>query len=97
MGVRWVADGGPGGGLVEIDEASPLQATFQTDINTAEWTELAQLPEVGETLAQRIVESRKRSGPFTSIDDLRRVGGIGEKTLEKMRPYLLPIEPTKQP
>jgi competence protein ComEA len=96
MAARWLAAGGLSGGLVDIDKAPLLEASFQTDINTAEWTELMQLPEVGETLAQRIVESRNRDGPFTSHDDLRRVSGIGKATLEKLRPYLRPIDDMTQ-
>ncbi len=87
----WIAQGGLTGRLVEIDRAEPRTAQFQVDINAADWPELAQLPEVGETLARRIVESRRRDGPFADHDDLRRVRGIGPKTLDGMRPYLLPI------
>jgi competence ComEA-like helix-hairpin-helix protein len=51
------------------------------------------LPDVGETTARRIVDYRKRNGPFQSLDDLRQVRGIGPKTMERLRPYFLPIEP----
>ncbi len=88
----WLASGGLGGGLVEIDAADLLEATFQTDINSADWTELMQLPEIGEALAKRIVESRATEGRFTSHDDLDRVRGIGPKTLERIRPFLRPME-----
>ena len=80
------------GGLVDIDTAEPLEAKFATDINSADWTELAQLPEIGEALAKRIVEWRERQGPFTSHDDLDRVPGIGSKTLDRIRRYLRPID-----
>jgi competence protein ComEA len=92
MAIGWVAAGGLAGGLVDIDNAEPLDAPFQVDINSAEWTELMQLPEIGEALARRIVESRKQVGHFRSIDDLDHVPGIGPKTLDKIRPYLLPVE-----
>jgi competence protein ComEA len=46
---------------------------------------------VGETLARRIVETRAAEGPFVDFDDLRRVRGIGPKTLERMKPYLRPL------
>jgi len=69
----------------------PKTARFLVDVNAAEWPELAQLPEVGETLARRIVDSRQQEGPFLDHDDLRRVRGIGPKTLETIRPYLLPM------
>jgi competence protein ComEA len=91
MGGYWIVQGGFTGDLIEIDRASPLSAKFQVDINKAEWPELAELPEIGPTLAQRIVESRSEAGPFVDHDDLQRVRGIGPLTLERMRPYLLPM------
>ena len=83
--------GGGGGQLIEVERAEPLTAQFQVDINAADWPELIQLPGIGDTIAQRIVESRQTAGPFLDHDDLRRVKGIGPKTLEKIRPYLLPM------
>lgn len=87
----WLSQGGLQGRLVEVERAEPRTARFEVDINTAAWPELAQLPEVGETLARRIVATREHSGPFLDHDDLRRVKGIGPKTLEKLRPYLRPM------
>ena len=66
-------------------------ARFQVDINAATWPELAQLPEVGETLARRIVEARDKGGRFADHQDLLRVNGIGPRTLERMTPFLLPM------
>jgi competence protein ComEA len=86
----WASRGGLQGRLIEVERAEPQTARFQVDVNRADWPELAQLPGIGETLAQRIVESRRREGPFADHDDLRRVRGIGPKTLDAMRPYLLP-------
>ncbi len=87
----WCSRGGGRGGLIEFENAPPLTAKFEVDINSADWPELAQLPDVGETLARRIVDSREADGPFNELRDLRRVRGIGPKTLERMRPYLLPM------
>ena len=61
------------------------------DLNEADWPELAQLPDIGETLARRIVESRNRDGPFLDHEDLQRVRGIGPRTLDRVRPYLRPM------
>ena len=91
MGVYWVVQGGPRGELIEIDRAEPLVARFQIDINTAGWPELSQVPAVGETLARRIVESRDAAGRFVDHEDLLRVNGIGPRTLERMKPFLLPM------
>lgn len=87
----WLYRGGHRGALVEIDRAPPLQAKFLVDINQAEWSEIIQLPGLGEVLAQRIVTDRQDNGPFRDVKELTRVDGIGRKTLEKLRPYLLPI------
>jgi competence ComEA-like helix-hairpin-helix protein len=65
---------------------------YQVDVNAAAWQEWALLPGIGETTAKRIVEYRERTGRFARLDDLRRVRGIGPKTLERLRPYLL-LEP----
>ena len=91
MAAYWWVQGGSRGELVEIDHAGPLVARYQVDINRAEWPELAQLPRVGPVLAQRIVDSRLADGPYADHDDLLRVEGIGPRTLELMRPYLLPM------
>jgi len=53
----------------------------QININTASLNELEKIIEIGPVLAQRIIDSR----PFSSIDDLIRVKGIGNKTLEKIK------------
>lgn len=87
----WACHGGWHGKLVEIDRAEPLVARVQVDINAADWPELMQLPGIGTTLAHRIVESRQTAGPFADHDALRRVRGIGPKTLEQIRPCLRPM------
>jgi competence protein ComEA len=91
MAAYWVVQGGPRGELIEIDRARPLAAKYLVDINRAEWPEFAELPDVGETLARRIVESRRAAGEFRDHNDLRRVRGIGPRTLERLEPYLLPM------
>ena len=91
MGAYWVVLGGPRGELIEIDRAAPLLARFQVDINAATWPELAQVPAVGEVLARRIVDSRLEAGRFGDHEDLLRVNGIGPRTLERMKPFLLPM------
>ena len=58
------------------------------NINTATAKELEVLPGVGPKIAERIVKYRKDNGPFSSVDDLTKVKGIGPKKLEKMRPFL---------
>lgn len=55
------------------------------DINTADSITLQQLPRIGPSLAQRIIDWRETNGPFGSVDDLLAVSGIGEKLFGGIR------------
>ena len=54
-------------------------------INRATVAELETLPSIGPVMAQRIVMYREKMGPFTSLDDLDKVSGIGAATLAELR------------
>lgn len=80
------------GGRINLDESRPnLPAEFQLDVNRAGAAELRLLPGVGDTLAHRIIDSRRAEGAFRSSADLLRVRGIGPRTLERIKPYLSPL------
>ncbi|MBU1672064.1 MAG: helix-hairpin-helix domain-containing protein [Actinobacteria bacterium] len=55
------------------------------NINTAGETELETLPGVGPALAARIIEYRNSKGPFSSVDELDDVEGIGPARLESLK------------
>jgi competence protein ComEA len=55
------------------------------NVNTATNAELETLPGIGEVIAQAIVDHRTENGPFTSVDQLLDVTGIGDATLENIR------------
>lgn len=80
-----------GGRLIDIEQAEPVTVKFEIDLNAAHWPELALLPNIGEQLAKRIVAERVENGPFRDLQDLRRVRGIGPRTLESIEPYLKPL------
>ena len=56
-------------------------------LSSATLEELTKLPGVGPAIAQRILEYRDTEG-FASLEDLMNVKGIGEKTFEKLSPYI---------
>lgn len=85
----YVLPGDPATSCVRWDRLGPRQAAFQLDMNAADSSEWRLLPGIGPSLAQRIIDSRRREGPFRGPEDLRRVRGIGPKTLDRIRPYLL--------
>ena len=58
------------------------------DINVADERALAELPGIGPTLAQRIVEFRALNGPFSSVDGLADVAGITPQRLEILTPLI---------
>ena len=58
------------------------------DLNTADQAALETLPGIGEALAQRILAYREAHGPFSSVDELQAVDGIGPGILARLRPYV---------
>lgn len=76
--------------VVSVDGQSESSETRQEliNINTASEDLLCEIHGIGEKLAGRIVEYRETNGPFVRIEDLMNVKGIGEATLEKMKPYI---------
>ena len=59
------------------------------DINTATTDQLESLPGIGETRASQIIALRDDLGRFSSLDQLLEINGIGEKTLEAIRPLVV--------
>ncbi|QGQ19001.1 ComEA family DNA-binding protein [Cellulomonas sp. JZ18] len=76
----------PAGAEGVAPPAAP-SADARVDLNTADAAALDALPGVGPVLAQRILERRAR-GPFTSVDELDDVSGIGPAVLERLRPLV---------
>ena len=58
------------------------------NINTADESQLETLPGVGPVTAQKILQWRTDNGPFSAVDDLLDVSGIGEATLAEMAPFV---------
>lgn len=65
------------------------------NLNEASAKDLEKLPGLGHSKAAAVIQYRAKNGPFTSIDDLGKVKGIGKVTLEKLRPLvsIAPVAP----
>jgi competence protein ComEA len=73
------------GALPTAPGASPAGSAPLVNVNTAAAEELETLPGIGEVLAATIIAYREENGPFTAVDQLLDVSGIGEVTLEEIR------------
>jgi len=67
--------------------SSPLlaQQVAPININTADAALLEELPGIGPSRAEAIIQERETNGEFTSADDLTRVSGIGNATVEGLK------------
>ena len=75
----------PAGGQSVAGAGSAGAESALVNINTADEKALDALPGVGPSTAQAIIEDREANGAFSSIEDLMRVSGIGEKKFEKLK------------
>lgn len=87
-GVRVSAeDGVPARELTALSTQAETE-TERLNINTATVEQLTQLPQIGEVIAQRIVDYRTQHGPFSAVSELLNVEGIGQSRYEAIRDYI---------
>jgi len=72
----------------EIDDGSAIEVVYPININTADQATLQLLPGIGKTYASRIIDYRFENKGFSSIEELLKIKGIGEKRLAKIRPLI---------
>lgn len=68
-----------------IEESSEAEYDGLININSANLEELKKISGVGDVKAQSIIEYREKNGGFKSIDEIKNIDGIGEKTFEKIK------------
>lgn len=77
----WTAD-------VEAGAEQTVTGIEQVNINTADVSQLQSLPGIGQLRAEKIVADREANGPFRIPEDITRVPGIGQGTLEEIIDYI---------
>lgn len=75
-------------GVKEIKTTIKKKVKFPINLNTATETQLMEIKGIGPHLSKTIIEYRNSNGPFTSVNQIINVKGIGEKKLKKFSPYL---------
>ena len=84
-----VGQGSPGAGGAAAQGSGAAGGTGGlVDLNAADAAQLEALPGVGPATSAAILDWRRQNGSFRSVDDLLDVSGIGEKTLETLRPLV---------
>ena len=73
-----------GEGIIMQEESNNSRGSI-VNINTANETELEELPGIGASIAGRIIEYRNKNGKFKSIEDIKNVTGIGDSKFEKIK------------
>ncbi len=76
-------------GVVDTPSILALTEEMKVDINRADSADLQVIPGIGPALAGKIIAERNEGGPFKSADDLERVKGIGPRTIENIREYIV--------
>ncbi len=80
-----VAAAGQAAAAPSAAPAAPVvESSGKVDVNSASAEELASLPGIGASKAAAIIAEREKK-PFSSVDDLERVRGIGARTVEDLR------------
>ena len=69
---------------------SDVITSTKVSINTATQEQLQILPGIGESKAKDIISYREQNGPFTTIEDIKNVSGIGESVFAKIKDYITP-------
>ena len=80
VGLAWA-------GFPHVSSNQPLDLAMRIDLNHADPATLQLLPGIGPKLAQQIV-ARRQTQPFTTVEDLIQINGIGHTIAQRLTPYV---------
>ena len=74
-------------GTTKLEHSETKSVAYIVDLNKASAKELEMLEGIGPKLANAIVKDREKRGPYKYYTQLRRVPGIGQSVLNKIKDY----------
>ena len=69
-------------------DAVDIVLNMGININTASKEELMALPKIGDVMSDRIIDYREKNGGFKTIEEIKNVSGIGDKTFENIKDFI---------
>ena len=86
---KYLTDAPPAGEANDTtSKTAARDAKKRINLNTATRDELVSLPGIGASIAEQILIYRDEHGEFSSVDQLKKIKGIGTKKFDKLRPYV---------
>lgn len=70
------------------DNDDGISVSFPLNLNTCTKEELMEIDGIGEVRADAIIAYRDKLGGYSSVEQLKDISGIGDKTFEKIAPYV---------
>lgn len=70
------------------DNDDGISVSFPLNLNTCSKEELMEIDGIGEVRADAIIAYREKLGGYSSVEQLKDISGIGDKTFEKIAPYV---------
>ena len=74
--------------VLPVKRGGEVHPLGSVNINRATQAELEVLPGIGPVMAERIIQFRSQAGGFKAIEEIKNVKGVGEKTFERIKPFI---------